>query len=108
MTRLLLGSLIAAVVLFGFGAAFWTCPAPYAYVEKPSQGSEALGKVLRDHLPNDGVYLVPGNDSDPETRLKLYQAGPVATIHYRRDGVEPMDPTTLTIGFLHGWVTTFL
>lgn len=108
MTRLFFGSLVAALVLFGFGAAFWTCPTPYAYVEKPSQGSAALGAVLRDHLPNDGLYLVPGNDSDPDTRLKLYQAGPVATIHYRRDGVEPMAPETLTIGFLHGWVTTFL
>lgn len=108
MIRTLLGSLIAAVLLFGFGAAFWTCPTPYAYVEKPSQGVEALGKALREHLPNDGLYLVPGQTPDPDETLSLYRRGPVATIHYRKDGVEPMTRELLVTGFLHGWVTTLL
>jgi hypothetical protein len=108
MIRTLLGSFIAAVLLFGFGAAFWNCPTPYAYVEKPSQGSDALGKALREHLPNDGLYLVPGKAATPEETLNLYRRGPVATIHYRKDGVEPMSPELLVTGFFHGWVTTLL
>lgn len=108
MIRLLLGSLIAAIVLFGFGAAFWTCPIPYAYVEKPSSSNEALGSALREHLPNDGIYLVPGLQSDPSTARDKAHAGPVATIHYRRDGIAPRSSESLGVGFLHGWVTTFL
>lgn len=108
MIRTLIGSLVAAAVLFAFGAAFWNCPTPYAYVEKPSQGSENLGKALREHLPNEGVYLVPGKAATPAETLALYRQGPVATIHYHKDGVEPRSPQLLTTGFLHGWVTTLL
>ncbi len=108
MIRLLLGSLIAAIVLFGFGAAFWTCPIPYAYVEKPSSSNEALGSALREHLPNDGIYLVPGLQTENSAAQDKAHAGPVATIHYRRDGIEPRSMESLGVGFLHGWVTTFL
>lgn len=108
MIRLLLGSLIAAIVLLGFGAAFWTCPIPYAYVEKPSSSNEALGSALREHLPNDGIYLVPGLQTDPSSAQVKAHAGPVATIHYRRDGIEPRSTESLGVGFLHGWVTTLL
>ncbi|MBN9690639.1 MAG: hypothetical protein J0M24_10400 [Verrucomicrobia bacterium] len=106
MKRFLLGSFLAAVVLFVFGAAFWTCPIPYAYVEKPSSSNEALGAALREHLPNDGLYLVPGNSPDPELTARLYRSGPIATIHYQREGAEVFDPLRLFLGFLHGWVTT--
>lgn len=108
MIRTLLGSFVAAVVLFGFGAAFWTCPTPYAYIEKTSQGPEALAKALREHLPNDGLYLVPGRSADPKEEAEAYRRGPIATIHYRKDGAEAMNPTTLALGFLHGWFTTLL
>ncbi|HAB19341.1 MAG TPA: hypothetical protein DCE44_23290 [Verrucomicrobiales bacterium] len=106
MKRFLLGSFVAALVLFAFGAAFWTCPIPYAYVEKPSTADGSLGAALREHLPNDGLYLVPGIHADPSVTLDQYQRGPVATIHYRRDGVTPMAPEALVAGFFHGWITT--
>jgi len=108
MKRFLIGSFAAAVVLFIFGAAFWTCPIPYAYVEKPSSNNEALGSVLRDHLPNDGLYLVPGISENPADSIERYRKGPVATIHYRREGVEPRSSSVLILGFFHGWVTTAL
>ncbi len=108
MKRILLGSLVAAIVLFAFGGAFWTCPIPYAYVEKPTTSGAALASALREHLPNDGLYLVPGMDTDPAKSQEQYRKGPVATIHYRREGVEPMSPAVLTTGFFHGWITTAL
>jgi hypothetical protein len=108
MKRFILGSFLAAIALFAFGAAFWTCPIPYAYVEKPSTVEGAFADTLREHLPNDGLYLVPGVHADPNVTLEQYRRGPVATIHYRRDGTEPMNPATLTLGFFHGWITTAL
>lgn len=108
MKRVFFGSLAAAVVLFAFGAAFWTCPIPYAYVEKPATSSGDLAAALREHLPNDGLYLVPGIDADPAVSQKAYRQGPVATLHYRREGVEPMSPGVLGTGFVHGWITTAL
>lgn len=108
MIRLLLASFVAALALFGFGAAFWTCPIPYAYVEQASSDSETLGVELRKHLPNDGLYLVPGISNNRDEMTRLHRQGPIATIHYRKDGAEPMSPATLGAGFLHGWITTFL
>ncbi len=108
MKRVFFGSLAAAVVLFAFGAAFWTCPIPYAYVEKPATSSSDLAAALREHLPNDGLYLVPGIDADPAVTQKAYRQGPVATLHYRREGVDPMSPGVLGTGFVHGWITTAL
>jgi len=108
MKRIVLGSFVAALALFVFGAAFWTCPIPYAYVEKASADDSELGRLLRNALPNDGVYLIPSPANAPETAMALYRQGPVATIHYRRGGAEPMAPSLFVTGFLHGWVTTFL
>lgn len=108
MKRILLGSLAAAIVLFLFGAAFWTCPIPYAYVEKAAVGDVALGQALRNALPNDGLYLVPSISADPKVSMELHRQGPVVTIHYRKGGVEPMSPAFFGTGFIHGWVTTFL
>jgi hypothetical protein len=108
MKRVFFGSLAAAVVLFAFGAAFWTCPIPYAYVEKPTTSNSDLAAALREHLPNDGLYLVPGIGADPAKTQEAYRHGPVATLHYRREGVEPMSPGVLGTGFVHGWITTAL
>ena len=108
MMRIVLSSFVAAIVLFVFGAAFWTCPIPYAYVEKATVADAELSQVLRNALPNDGLYLVPSPAGDPEALQKLYGQGPVVTIHYHKDGVEPMAPAVLVQGFFHGWITTFL
>lgn len=108
MKRIVFGSFIAALALFAFGAAFWTCPIPYAYVEKATVPDAQLSQMLRNALPNDGLYLVPSPTGEPQSILKLYQEGPVVTIHYHRDGVEPMSSSVLIQGFFHGWITTFL
>ena len=103
MMRIVLSSFVAAIVLFVFGAAFWTCPIPYAYVEKATVADAELSQVLRNALPNDGLYLVPSPAGDPEALQKLYRQGPVVTIHYHKDGVEPMAPAVLVQGFFHGY-----
>ena len=108
MKRMIAGSFVAALALFAFGAAFWTCPIPYAYVEKASVNDAELGQALRSQLPNDGIYLIPSITSNHEAAQALYRKGPVVTIHYRKDGVEPMSPGVLIAGFFHGWLTTLL
>lgn len=108
MKRFFIGSAVAALVLLGFRSAFWTCPIPYAYVEKPSSSKEALQAALREHLPNDGVYLVPGFMANPAEAKENYRKGPIATIHYRREGLDSEPPPAWLTGFLHAWVTTAL
>ncbi|MCW5557059.1 MAG: hypothetical protein KIT22_04375 [Verrucomicrobiae bacterium] len=108
MKRILLGSFLAALALFVFGAVFWTSPIPYAYVEKAGTDDVELGRLLRNALPNDGVYIVPSPANPTETVMALHRQGPLATIHYHRGGTEPMSPSTFVAGFFHGWVTTFL
>jgi hypothetical protein len=108
MKSLTLGSFLAALALFFFGAAFWISPFPYGFVEKPTLGEEALGRLLRESLPRTGLYLVPGTGTAPEEATRLYKQGPVATIHYRAEGVDSMSPSVFIRGFLVSWVTTAL
>jgi len=108
MKTLTLGSFLAALAMFVFGAAFWICPLPYRVAGTPSLGDEALGRLLKDALPKDGLYLVPGVQGKPEEIQSRYRQGPVATIHYHSGGVEPMSPPMLVRGFLLGWATTGL
>lgn len=108
MFKLVLGSFLSAMALFVFGAAFWTSPLPYRFVAKPARGDAGLGQALRDHLPVDGLYLVPGIETDPKDAPAAYRAGPVATIHFRKGGVEAMSPSVFINGFLQGWAATSL
>jgi hypothetical protein len=108
MFKLALASFIAALALFGYGAIFWISPYPYSFTKKPAQGDEALGAMLRQHLPETGLYLLPGAGSDDQKAQALYQAGPVATIHFEKGGVQAMSPKVFINGFLLGWVTTAL
>ncbi|MBX3733926.1 MAG: hypothetical protein KF791_15225 [Verrucomicrobiae bacterium] len=108
MTRLFLGSFLAAVAMFVFGAGFWTCPIPFVYVERPSVDEAELAQTLRQALPNDGFYRIPSAPGDRTRAAPSHREGPVVSIHYRRDGFDVMAPSVLAAGFLHGWGTTFL
>jgi len=107
MKQLLLGSLLAAVALFIWGAIFWMSPISNSVLER-ARDDEAAGQALLEHFPESGTYVIPGERSDEGTFTRLHQAGPIATIHVRREGAPAMNPQVFVKGFLHGLLTCFL
>lgn len=107
MKRFSLGILLGTVAMFIFGAAFWM--SPFAYQALPRAADEAAaGKALKEHFMVSGTYLIPSPTGDPDKQAELSQAGPIATIHIQRQGMNPMEPRVFVQGFIHELVTVAL
>ena len=107
MKNLFLGSLLAAIAVFLFGAAYWMSPPVQGGFGVPPQPA-ALGKSLLDQLPGSGVYVVPTAVGTPAEQDAAARQGPLAIIHYQRDGQPAMEPALLFRGFLLIWLTMAL
>jgi hypothetical protein len=101
--RLLLSSVVAAVVFFGWGFVYWNVlPYPKSvWVTAPQQ--DQYVSQLQRAFPTSGVYRIPGGaDSAADAGFaEEHQAGPLATIMYHKEGAPPMSPRQLVMGFLH-------
>jgi hypothetical protein len=116
--RVLLGALLAAVVLFVWGAVFWMALPFASAVMHPLPNGDALVRTLKESLPRSGVYLFPWPDetntaaADPATGecdfVKKHREGPLVQLTYRTDGLDPMSAQTLLIGFGHLFVSALI
>lgn len=108
MKRFLLGSIIAAVAGFVWGAVFWMSPLPNNVIQQ-AKSDVLLGAELKVTLNESGVYYLPGGgDPTGEEFQRLHRAGPIAMIFYQREGAEPMAPSTFAAGLVHGWASIAL
>lgn len=107
MRKLLLGSFLAALAVFCFGAAFWMSPPTQKIFGVPNQ-ADALARSLMEQLPATGVYTYPSVSSSAAERDAASRKGPSAIIHFQREGMPAMDPAQLGRGFLVTWVTMAL
>lgn len=106
--RFLIGVVVASVALFFWGFIFWTVsPYPKTVMKSPPN-QEAFRQALLTNFEEDGVYLIPGmgDPEDPEF-AKLQEAGPIATLMFRREGTPPMS-TVMLNGYLHMLGSVFL
>ena len=60
----------------------------------------AVAAVLRANLPEDALYVLPGNSSDQKAMAEKYAAGPVAVIAYKAVGGQMMSPDMFMRGLL--------
>ena len=106
--RFLIGVVVASVALFFWGFVFWTLSPYPKTVLKTMPNREAMSQSLMSNLEEDGVYLIPGmgDPEDPEF-VQLQEAGPIATVMFRRAGAPPMSEVMLK-GFLHMLGSVFL
>lgn len=107
MKKLIVGSLLAAVALFIWGAIYWTNPLTYSFLER-APDETAAAKALLEIFPNSGTYLLPHPGNSPEMVNKLSLSGPIATVYIERQGRPAMEPSVFVFGFLHGFVTVLL
>ncbi len=107
MSKVILGSLLAALAMFVFGAAVWMSPFPYKVFGQTAD-DQAAGQALLQHFPESGSYYIPGQYNDAAKLESLHQAGPVAFVNIRREGGPAMVPTDLVVGLLQYFVAMLL
>ena len=107
MSKLILGSFLAALAMFVFGAVFWMSPFPYAAFSKTAD-DQAAGQALLQHFPESGTYIVPGMYNEKSKLESLHAAGPIAFVNICREGGPVMDPKYLGLGFLQYFVVMLL
>lgn len=107
MSRYLLGTFLAALAMFIWGAVFWISPFPYRCFATANPDA-AAGAALLKYFPESGTYLIPGLQHDEATLKALREKGPLATVHIRTTGAPAMEAKTFVLGLVHYWVSTLL
>jgi hypothetical protein len=112
MTRLLIGALLAAVVMFVWGFFFWTVLPQKFSVMRPLPDGDEVAATLKKGLPESRVYLWPFGDcsetSEMEELARRHEEGPLVQITYRKDGVKMMNPAVFAAGFGHFFLSALL
>ena len=109
--RVLLGSLLSAVVLFFWGWIYWHFVPPLsgAWRAIPVEIEERLVQDLDESLSVNGVYMYPRSDTSRpdqnaahEEWIKKNQTGPRFMIFFNTQGFAQRDMSkTLIAGFVH-------
>jgi hypothetical protein len=106
MIRYLVGSLLAAVVLFFWGFLFWgVSPIPYLFMHRFANEDEVT-QVLQKNAPESGAYFLPfpadAGSSDAEAHkalLERHRKGPLVEVQYNKDGADVESPLMYVFGF---------
>jgi hypothetical protein len=110
MRNLIVGSLLAAVAMFIFGAVYWNSPAVGAGARDVADDAAAQA-MLKSTFPETGLYWVPGlalMAEDADRFNALHEAGPVAMVNIRHQSGPAASPGTFAAGLLHEWAVCFL
>lgn len=108
--RLVIGSLLAAVVVFFWGFVYWTVLPFPASVLQTLPGQETFINQLKAAVPESGAYLIPGGAEvqTDEALQERHREGPIATLFYRKEGAEVMSPSVFIYGYLHMLAAAFV
>lgn len=108
LPRLLLATLLGAIVFFVWGALVWTVL--QLHTLHTIENEQEVVKVLSEAITEPGVYWFPNlptnfNSADKQTQEVLWEAtmdrhraGPIM-INFHPSGQEPMPPATFIKGF---------
>ncbi len=107
MKNNLLAPALAAVAMFIFGSIFWMNPLPYKVISTTDDDRVAAA-TLDTVFPATGLYLVPSPHINPEVAEELFNEGPIAMVHFVKEGHPMMDPAMFLKGYLHYFVVAFL
>jgi hypothetical protein len=112
--RVVGGAVLAAVVLMAWGFVFWLfLPFGKAVLQK-LPGEEVVVKTLKENIPRTGVYTYPSRENTSssveaqDAIMKQHLAGPIVEIIYRKEGLDPLSPSTYGWGFAHFFVSGLL
>ncbi len=112
MLRILVSTLLGAVVLFFWGFLSWAVIGLHSASVQPLANEDAVLSALMEQVPEDGMYFFPGMPSDPDlsateqdaataTATAKYAEGPIGVLMFHREGRDPEDPMVFAQGFLN-------
>jgi len=107
MKKIVIGIILAALASFLWGAFYWMGPLT-ANTFKTQTNDNTLRQALLDNLPESGTYYVPNASSDMQEITRLQEQGPIALIHYIRDGKSANMAVPMVLGFLLNLVTALV
>lgn len=105
MFRILLASIIGALVAFAWGFVAWAALDLYHAAFRPLPNEDAVIAVLKTANSPTAAYPFP---SMPDAKagaavhdawVAKHKAGPVGIVFYRANGAEPMELMTLVRGY---------
>ncbi len=100
MKRSAVGVVLATLVMFLWGVAYWGAnPLPYR-AWKRAVDDESAQRLLREQFPEVGTYFVPWIGHDPETLAHLFATGPVGFVNVTSQGRPVHDPAIMTKGLV--------
>jgi hypothetical protein len=115
MVRVIVAVVLAAVVQFAWGFAFYGPLSSLDYTTTRAPDETAVAEALRSALPESGTYFLPRcpGCSAPEAEAKGFEKrhaeGPIVQIHYRKDGIAMAQmPVVMGTGFGHTLLTVLL
>ena len=119
--RIITGSLAGAVVLMIWGSFYWIMSGipekKLSHIENESE----IVQVLQKNISKSGRYILPWfnsqkfNEASAEQQQKImedlfarHKEGPLVTIIYRKDGMNPMEGGVYAQGFFHFFISCLL
>ena len=109
MVRSVIGGLIAGIVMFFIGFAFWGTPlSQMAFSKANDTDSAVVQNALAQSLTRTGTgtYLIP-TPSTPQGTV-AYGRGPIATIHFNTGGFAANDLSMMVPGLIFALVSGLL
>ena len=110
MKRLVIASLVAALILMVWGFLYWGVNPLASSVLRSIEGEDAVLAALNAALAEDGTYFVPmeGMDDSSSDHAEKHKRGPIARISFRKAGADPMSPSIFVMGFIHFFMSAFV
>lgn len=107
--RILIATVLSAVVLFGWGFLFWVVlPFGTIAMEDEPFGGEAMVAGMSKVLGDTGVYFLPfprdpnvATQEEKDRFEERHREGPLVRVFYNRTGAEPGAPALFITGFVH-------
>lgn len=119
MMRIIVAGVLGAVVLFLWGFLYWVQLSWVLVPYKHMADEAAVVEVLRENLPESGMYWFPMPRHDPDATAEEKQAaqeafeeahrrGPLGAVSYHAEGSEPMEIGVLVKGFVIEFASALL
>jgi hypothetical protein len=115
MVRVIIAVVLAAVVQFAWGFAFYGPLSALDHVTKRAPNETDVTRALKSTLPESGTYVFPmcpgASATEEVARAHAERAaeGPIVQIHYRKEGFSMAQmPVLMGMGFGHVVLTVLL
>lgn len=112
--RVLLASILAAVLMFVWGFVFWGLLGAGSRLLEPLPAELDVLAALRNSQAPSGMYVYPSMpvDSQDDEAIaefeRKHQEGPLLQLAYRQEGGPPMPPAIFAQGFGHYFAVALL